>query len=432
MPRILLLLTIVWTLGSCGARQTDPVTGDTYRSNVANDFATQDRWIRENRITELRVAQDGGMLNEPQINTACQAVFDEIVAAIPADHRRDFRYSFYLSTSPEINAYTYGGGRVHCFLGALAACDDESEFAGLLAHELGHNSHDHVGQTNARSRRVSNILGLGGVLGQPGRAIGGLVGGWAANITLQTYSRRQENEADQRAIEYTDGAGIDPDGLARWFERLRIRFGDQRVALFASHPSHKNRVRDIRDSIKSQNRTRKGRRNSDRFVAARDRARVIHPYYVDLHRTLAGSDAQATVEACDRGIAALPQHAAFYFWKGMLAGTSDDTAIRTEGLLLLRRAAELDPRNYLTQYLAGLVELSAGLFEDARDHATATIELVPFFPTAFYVRGRAELGLKNKEAAHRDFERALDLVPNRQKRAWLKEIEKVAPDFRKG
>ncbi|MDH3592965.1 MAG: M48 family metalloprotease, partial [Planctomycetota bacterium] len=316
------------------------------------------------------------------------------------------------------------------FLGAIANCEDESEFAGVVAHELGHNSHDHVGQTIGRQQRARDVLGLGGLLGRPGRAIGGIVGGWAAGIRLQRYSRDQEIEADERAIEYTVRAAIDPDGLARWFARLHQQYGSQGIALFQSHPSHRNRVSGIRKTIAGYEVPPNAHRDSESFRRARDRAREILPYYLALHQALAQPKPKPVVEACDAGMAALPHHGQFYFWKGLLIGAIDDDAARTEALILLRKAALLDPSNHLTHVLRAMSELSAGQFRSAVAAATDAIALVPLIASPYLVRGLARLPLGEKKAAFQDFDTALGHVPEDQREELIGEIRRFAPDYR--
>ncbi len=438
LTRFASFVVLLAACGTGGPRQTDPVTGETYRSPVGNDFASQDRWIRDSRITELRIAQDGGVLPEPGITAACDAVFSQIVATLPPQHRRGFSYTLVLAASPQVNAYTYGGGRVHCFLGAVAACEDASEFAGLVAHEIGHISHDHFGQRAGRARRARSILGLGGLLGRPGRAIGGLLGGWAAGIKLQRYSRVQEKEADERAVEYTSAAAFDPDGLARWFARLEQQGRARGVSLFASHPTHKNRVREIRaaiarrqENVGTTSRTVRDVRDTDGFRRARDRARAILPYYVGLETALAGTEPAPVIKACDKGMAALPNHGTFYFWKGLLLAAQDDRKQRAVAVPLLRRAALLDDANFTVHLIRSMTELAAGQFPQAEQAATRVIELVPFFPNPHFIRGVARFALDRKQEAFGDFDATLERLPQDQRAETVKKIREFAPEYRK-
>jgi len=53
--------------------------------------------------------------------------------------RPNLPYQFRVVDSHVINAFTVGGGRVYVNLGLIEQADSESELAGVLAHEIGHN-----------------------------------------------------------------------------------------------------------------------------------------------------------------------------------------------------------------------------------------------------------------------------------------------------
>ena len=91
----------------------------------------------------------------------------------------------------------------------VARCRDADEFAGILAHEIGHNSHDHFGQGLGRSSVAGTFVSLGGLAGAPGRQLAAALGG----AVLVQFTRAQEREADARAVDYASRAGYDPDGV---------------------------------------------------------------------------------------------------------------------------------------------------------------------------------------------------------------------------
>lgn len=83
-PRAPLLLLLF------AACQTDPVTGGTYYSPLGNDYASQDKFVRQNYLTEILITREGGLLYEPEVVAACREVFEKVAAAVPPEHRRDF------------------------------------------------------------------------------------------------------------------------------------------------------------------------------------------------------------------------------------------------------------------------------------------------------------------------------------------------------
>jgi len=424
-----LLVAALLGIGSC-ANRTDPVTGDSYYSPIGNDYRSQVEYVRRNLITQVVTVQDGGDLNEPGINAACQEIFRKIVAALPAAHRRDFRFELKLGASTTINAYTYGAGLVRANLGLIAQCEDASEFAGIVAHELGHNSHDHIGQSIGRATVTQEVLGLGGLAGTPGRFLGNFVGGDIASFTLNKYSRTQESVADQRAVEYTSAAGIDPGGLARFFERLEKREkGARPPQLFQTHPYSGNRVVAIREQIAERANPVDGVVQTDAFAKAIQRAREIMPFYEALNHAVESDDLDGVLEAADKGVAALPGHAAFPFWKGVVLATQEKP---DEAVLALRDATAADTgTNFLIPLMQQMLELQTGHPQRAIRAANRLIGLMPNMPHGYLVRGLAQFQLDRKDAAFADFDEALQRLPNSRSRRKLREtIEERVPEFK--
>ena len=418
------LFAALLLLAAC---QSDPVTGKRYYSPLGNDYASQDRFIRENFIAELRVAADGGLLPEPEVAAACAEIFERVAAAVPAEHRRGFTYHFALSASPDVNAYTYGGGRVHCHLGLLARCNDAAEFAGVMAHEIGHNSHDHFGQGLGRERIAGSVLGIGGIAGRPGRKLFESIGGLVAGVTLVQHTRAQEKEADVRAVEYTLRAGIDPDGTARFFEGMERDFGDSGREFFQTHPNPGNRVKSIRDHVAERGGTPPAAlRSTPAFDAALARAREVLPYYERLNAALAGDDPEAVGEAAAAGSLALPHHAAFHFWLGVVHEAAGD---RDLALQRLRAAAALDRTNVLIPVVWSVVELSAKNWTEAELAASRALAILPYLPQAYLVRGLARMRLGRTEEAFRDFDTTLELLPKGERRELEEALKANVPGY---
>jgi predicted Zn-dependent protease len=412
-------------LAACAGNRTDPVTGEDYYSPLGNDFASQDAYVRRNFLTETATAADGGTLPEPGIQAACRAVLDEVIRGVPAAHRRDFEYRLIVSPSPSVNAYTYGAGRVHCHLGLIAFCHDASELAGMLAHEIGHVSHDHVGQALGRRTRLQSITSIGGIAGRPGRRLTETIGGIFGGVVLVQHTRSEEREADDLAVDYTRAAGFDPDGVARVFERLAAVHGNS-GGFLATHPAPRNRVAAIRQRIADGGPVEGARRDTPAFARARARALEILPYYEALHESLAGDDMDAIIAAADRGIAALPHHAQFHFWKGIALENKED---RAGALDSLHAAVQRDESNLIPAYLYAILAVDSREYARAEQAATVVIRLVPVIPTAYLVRGVSRLALKRQKEAFADFDRLLALVEGREREKLLEQIRVLAPEY---
>lgn len=159
--------------------------------------------------------------------------------------------------SREINAFALPGGYLFIERGLLEAADDESELAGVIAHEIAHDTARHSNKLMKRATiasvfyqaaQVAAIILTGGVAG-----IGlyyaiqyGFYGlGLVLNLKLLGVSRDYELEADQLGIQYAWKAGYDPSGFVRFFDKMATRMGYvNSVSWFRTHPPFYQRMVD--------------------------------------------------------------------------------------------------------------------------------------------------------------------------------------------
>ena len=150
----------------------------------------------------------------------------------------------------DVNAFVTAGGHVYVFTGLLLAAQNESQVAGVLAHEISHAIARHVteGATRNQMAQTGAQLGsavLGSVLGL-GDETQGLVNQAAstsAQLVTLKYDRGSESEADLLGTQYLWKAGWDPEGIARFFEQLQKRGKSSSVpGWLSTHPPHEKRV----------------------------------------------------------------------------------------------------------------------------------------------------------------------------------------------
>ncbi|MFM8338374.1 MAG: M48 family metalloprotease, partial [Fluviibacter sp.] len=140
------------------------------------------------------------------------------------------RFTFFVLRDRQINAFATFGGYVGVNTGLLLAARTESEFSGVLAHEISHVNQQHLarGIMAAKSQSLTSLASLALMLlavrsGQAGQiAQGASAAIDAANIHSQlAYSRDFEREADRVGFQTLTKAGYDPRGMADFFERLQ-------------------------------------------------------------------------------------------------------------------------------------------------------------------------------------------------------------------
>jgi Zn-dependent protease with chaperone function len=131
------------------------------------------------------------------------------------------------------NAFALPGGHSFYFSALLKQTEGPDEFAGVMAHELGHVVHRH-GMEQLISTSATGLL-VGFVLGDmTGLSIAGALG---AALIDGRFSRDAEREADRFAAEVAQRLSFRPAGLASLLERVA---GDDAfsaaLALLSTHP----------------------------------------------------------------------------------------------------------------------------------------------------------------------------------------------------
>ena len=183
--------------------------------------------------------------------------------------------------NPSINAFTVPGGYIAVFSGLIIASENESELAGVIAHEIAHATQRHIAQMVAAQtgNNLTAIAGfiagalLGAVDPQLGAAVAtaGIAG--AAQNAIN-YTRMHEREADRLALETLGRADIDPRGMVSFFEKLQRRAGgspSRQFEFLRTHPMTAERISAIKDRLAQLPADRLGQTDSEAFRLARAR-----------------------------------------------------------------------------------------------------------------------------------------------------------------
>ena len=151
-----------------------------------------------------------------------------------------------------VNAFAAPGGKIIFTRGILEKADTPEEFAGVLAHEIGHVAHRHP---EAQLVRMTGLQVLISVMS--GTSGGDFTSNVAALAALLRYSRDAEREADAYARQAMDKANVDPMGLRTFFETI-MKIGGAKTSdnkdasaidrignVFSTHPGTEDRIKEI-------------------------------------------------------------------------------------------------------------------------------------------------------------------------------------------
>ena len=178
------------------------------------------------------VALYGGDYAWPKAETYLNGV---LVRLAKASETPGQPYRVTILNSAVVNAFALPSGDLFVTRGLLALANDTSEVAAVMAHEIAHVTARHAFLRAEQEKKAAVIAQAASVI--QSRQKGEEVQANSA-LTIASYSRQQELDADHIGIAVTSKAGYDPYGAARFLSSL-ARSADLRASLIGQKDSQK-------------------------------------------------------------------------------------------------------------------------------------------------------------------------------------------------
>ncbi len=162
-------------------------------------------------------------------------------------------FVFKVVDTEEVNAFALPGGYLYVNKGLILEADNESELAGVLAHEIAHVTARHATERMTKGQLLQFAAipalfvggGLAGVGIQNGLGLG-------LNLAVLGITRKSEAEADQLGTQYLWNTEYDPQGFITFFEKLEARQKDKPgkfAGFFRTHPTPDSRIEKVQKEI---------------------------------------------------------------------------------------------------------------------------------------------------------------------------------------
>jgi predicted Zn-dependent protease len=205
----------------------------------------------ERKIGETVLAQitvSSRKIENVAVRQDLEKLIAPLVAVIP---QGDHPLVFHIIEDSEVNAFALPGGFVVLNSGLLVKADRAEEVLGVVAHEIAH--------VTARHSMRNLVESIGVVF--LAQFLFGDLSGLAAILVEQSsfllrmqFSRENEREADQIGLGYLIEAGIPPDGLITFFEKLHEKqssgaFQLELPTIMQTHPATMERIQSLREQI---------------------------------------------------------------------------------------------------------------------------------------------------------------------------------------
>jgi len=206
--------------------------------------------------TEIRLGKQYAMQVEQSVKLVQDPVVTEYVNRIGQNLVRnsDAQVPFTIKVidSDEVNAFALPGGFFYVNSGLILAADEESELAGVMAHEIAHVAARHM----TRQMTRGNWANIGTI---PLIFVGGGIGygiyeaaGLGLPLTFMKFQRNFEAEADYLGLQYMYKTGYDPQAFISFFEKIQAKEKKKPGTLakaFASHPQTPDRIEKSQQEI---------------------------------------------------------------------------------------------------------------------------------------------------------------------------------------
>lgn len=156
--------------------------------------------------------------------------------------------------SDMVNAFALPGGFFYVNSGLVLHAEEESELAGVMAHEISHV----VARHGTKAETKADIMQIGALAAMIfipyGWAGYGIYEGMnlAIPLTFLKFSRDAERQADFLGIQYMYKAGYDPNAYVTFFERLQAdekRRPGTVSKVFDTHPPTPDRIEAAQKEI---------------------------------------------------------------------------------------------------------------------------------------------------------------------------------------
>lgn len=202
---------------------------------------SREKEIQLGRQLSLEVEQQAKLVDDELVTEYVNRVGQNIV--LHSDAKVPFTIK--VIDSDEVNAFALPGGFFFVNRGLILAADNESELAGVMAHEIAHVAARHAmeNQGKAQAMNYGMLAGIifgGGIVSTVLQNGGGILGA----LGMMKFTRGAEEEADKLGVQYLYASGYDPTGMATMFEKLATqnkKKPNTLAKLFSSHPQSLDR-----------------------------------------------------------------------------------------------------------------------------------------------------------------------------------------------
>lgn len=256
--RLLSLIATVALLVACATSTKTGASGVARKQFLMLPASQVNTMSAQSYTATLKEAQNKKTLNtDPKTLERVRVISNHLIAQthIFREDAAKWAWEVNVEENDQVNAYCMPGGKIMVLTGLinkLNATDDE--LAAVIGHEIAHALREH-----GRERMSQAYVQQFGL-----QALAAYVGGGAAgNMVMQGANmgstlffalpngREQERESDRIGLELAARAGYNPNAAVSLWQKMDGLGGSKPPEFFSTHPSSKNRIKELSGMIPS-------------------------------------------------------------------------------------------------------------------------------------------------------------------------------------
>ena len=222
------------------------------RSSVGHglNFYSLEHEIALGKQLSAEVERQAKFINDPVVVEYVNRVGQNLVRNSDAQ----VPFTIKVIDSDVVNAFALPGGFFYVNSGLILHADEESELAGVMAHEIAHVCARH-GTKQATKGEIAQLAMIPAMIFIPYTLAGyAIYQGmqFAIPMAFLQFTRTDEAEADYLGLEYMYKAGYDPNAFVAFFEKVAADEKKQPGTIpkiFSTHPPTPERIKASQKEI---------------------------------------------------------------------------------------------------------------------------------------------------------------------------------------
>jgi predicted Zn-dependent protease len=403
-------LFLLFLVLSCATVQ-DPLTGKPTFTLLPPE---QEIAIGKKVIPQA-INENDGLYPDEEVQNYIRKIGYKVASKSP----RQVDYQFFLVNSKDINAFALPGGPVFVNRGLVLILDNESELAGVLAHEVGHITARHHAKFLEKTYGMNillNILAIATSNSQYQQLIMQLAQVSAGLLQLK-YSRDQENEADALGVRFTYEAGYDPRGLISTFEKFKSMEKVNAPKWLLTHPLPEDRIKNVSILIETKYPDKLLlKKDSEEFKIVKQKLLKTNESFQlveDAKENIKNKNFSAALSNLNKAISLFPNNNAAYTYRALVYYSLKDYQ---KAYLDSVKAYNLDKNYFLPRLILGASLVKMNQYKEAIIVLEDAKKLIDTNPDLYYFLGVAYQEYGDKNLAIENLKTALNLTDG--KRGW--------------